>query len=64
MQQAIDEAELDPSQVDYVNAHGTSTMANDSAEAQAIAHVFAHNTHIKVSSTKGMTGHLLGGWCH
>ncbi|WP_251952697.1 beta-ketoacyl-ACP synthase II [Levilactobacillus brevis] len=60
MQQAIDEAELDPSQVDYVNAHGTSTMANDSAEAQAIAHVFAHNTHIKVSSTKGMTGHLLG----
>ncbi|VDG24176.1 beta-ketoacyl-ACP synthase II [Lactiplantibacillus mudanjiangensis] len=60
MQQAIDEAGITPAAVDYINAHGTATAANDSAEAQAIASLFAANESLKVSSTKGMTGHLLG----
>lgn len=60
MQQAIDEAGITPAAVDYINAHGTATAANDSAEAQAIASLFAANELLKVSSTKGMTGHLLG----
>ncbi|WP_047999720.1 beta-ketoacyl-ACP synthase II [Lactiplantibacillus herbarum] len=58
MQQAIDEAGITPSDVDYINAHGTATAANDSAEAQAIDDLF--DCHTQVSSTKGMTGHLLG----
>ncbi|MCT6858728.1 MAG: beta-ketoacyl-[acyl-carrier-protein] synthase II, partial [Apilactobacillus sp.] len=57
---ALKDANVDPKDVDYVNAHGTSTHANDSAESQAIKKVFADNDHIKVSSTKGMTGHALG----
>lgn len=60
MQQAVKEAGIDETQVDYINAHGTSTHANDSAEAKAINEVFANNDHVKVSSTKGMTGHALG----
>ena len=60
MQQAIDEAGIDETEVDYINAHGTSTHANDSAESKAIKQVFAKNDHVKVSSTKGMTGHALG----
>ncbi len=60
MQQAVKEAGIDETQVDYINAHGTSTHANDSAEAKAISEVFANNDHVKVSSTKGMTGHALG----
>ncbi|PAK83336.1 beta-ketoacyl-ACP synthase II [Lentilactobacillus parakefiri] len=60
MIQAVKEAGIDESQVDYINAHGTSTHANDSAEAKAISEVFANNNHFKVSSTKGMTGHALG----
>ncbi|GAF36435.1 beta-ketoacyl-ACP synthase II [Lentilactobacillus farraginis] len=60
MQMAVDEAGIDASDVDYINAHGTSTHANDSAESKAISEVFAKNDHVKVSSTKGMTGHALG----
>lgn len=60
MQMAIDEAEIDATDVDYINAHGTSTHANDSAESKAINAVFSKNDHVKVSSTKGMTGHALG----
>ncbi|CAI2643537.1 3-oxoacyl-[acyl-carrier-protein] synthase 2 [Apilactobacillus kunkeei] len=60
MKLALKDANVDPKDVDYVNAHGTSTHANDSAESQAIKKVFADNDHIKVSSTKGMTGHALG----
>ncbi len=60
MQQAVDESGASPQDVDYINAHGTATADNDSAEAKAIKAVFAGNDHVKVSSTKSMTGHLLG----
>lgn len=60
MSQAITEAGAKPSDVDYINAHGTATSDNDSAESKAIAKLFADNDHVKVSSTKSMTGHLLG----
>ncbi len=60
MQQTVDESGASPQDVDYINAHGTATADNDSAEAKAIKAVFAGNDHVKVSSTKSMTGHLLG----
>ncbi|KAA8369738.1 beta-ketoacyl-ACP synthase II [Leuconostoc carnosum] len=56
---ALQDADLQPQQISYINAHGTATGANDSGEAHAIATVFGENT-VAVSSTKGMTGHLLG----
>lgn len=58
MELAIQEAGISASQVGYINAHGTSTHANDSGESKAINTVF--KTPVLVSSTKGMTGHLLG----
>lgn len=60
MQQALDEGNVTASDVQYVNAHGTGTVANDSGEAKAIKKVFEKDSQVKVSSTKGMTGHLLG----
>lgn len=60
MQAAIDEAGIAPTEVDYINAHGTATKANDSGEAKAIQRVFGQDSRVRVSSTKGMTGHLLG----
>jgi 3-oxoacyl-[acyl-carrier-protein] synthase II len=57
---ALQDAQLDPSDVDYVNAHGTSTPVGDIAEAKALREVFGERVmSIPVSSTKSMTGHLL-----
>jgi 3-oxoacyl-[acyl-carrier-protein] synthase II len=61
MQAAIDDAGIRAEDVDYVNAHGTSTPYNDLYETMAIKTVFkAHTSRLMVSSTKSMTGHLLG----
>jgi len=61
MQMAIDDAGIKPSDVQYVNAHGTSTELNDASETAAIKKVFGdHAYKLAVSSTKSMVGHLLG----
>ncbi len=62
MARALDTAGLAPGDVDYINAHGTATPANDPLETKAIRHVFGGNAdRIAVSSTKSMHGHVLGG---
>ncbi|MDR2833928.1 MAG: beta-ketoacyl-ACP synthase II [Streptococcaceae bacterium] len=60
MELAIEEAGITPSQVGYINAHGTSTQANEKGESQAIETVFGLDENVLVSSTKSLTGHLLG----
>ena len=61
MQAALDDAGVEPSAVDYVNAHGTSTRYNDKLETLAIRKCFgSHARSLAISSTKSMTGHLLG----
>lgn len=60
IRQALDEAGIKPEDVDYINAHGTGTPYNDAFETIAIKKVFGDDTKVPVSSTKSMTGHLLG----
>lgn len=61
MRMAIESASLTPSDIEYINAHGTSTAMNDHFETMAIKHVFGdHAKKVGISSTKGVTGHCLG----
>ena len=62
MKLALEDANIAPNEVDYINAHGTSTPLNDVVETKAIKKVFGEHAYkLMVSSTKSMTGHLLGG---
>ncbi|WP_100065219.1 beta-ketoacyl-ACP synthase II [Miniphocaeibacter massiliensis] len=61
MKNAIDDANINPENINYINAHGTSTPLNDQYETLAVKNVFGnHAYNLKISSTKSMTGHLLG----
>ena len=61
LQRALKNAKMKPEDVDYINAHGTSTPYNDRTETNAVKEVFGkHAYKVPMSSTKSMTGHLLG----
>ena len=61
MRAALEDAEIKPEEIDYINVHGTSTPLGDVQEAKAIQHVFGEHAYkLNISSTKSMTGHLLG----
>ncbi|MEA5129281.1 MAG: beta-ketoacyl-ACP synthase II [Proteiniphilum sp.] len=62
MRNALEDAEMNPDEIDYINVHGTSTPVGDISEVKAILDVFGkHAYDLNISSTKSMTGHLLGG---
>ena len=61
MLDALEDAEIDASKIDYINAHATSTPLGDESELRAIERVFGANKNLNISGTKSMTGHLLGG---
>ncbi|MEJ2034216.1 MAG: beta-ketoacyl-ACP synthase II [Deltaproteobacteria bacterium] len=62
MAMALDDADMAPADIDYINAHGTSTPLNDVVETRAVKTVFGANAKkLAISSTKSMTGHMLGG---
>jgi len=60
MLDALEDAKIDPDEIDYVNAHATSTTIGDKSELKAIERVFGSNEGLNISATKSMTGHLLG----
>jgi len=61
MKNALDDAQMKPNEIDYINVHGTSTPVGDISEAKAIKEVFGQHAYLlNISSTKSMTGHLLG----
>lgn len=61
MRNALDDAQMSPDDIDYINVHGTSTPVGDISEVKAITEVFGEAAHrLNISSTKSMTGHLLG----
>ena len=61
MRMAMKHAKVNPEDVDYINAHGTSTPIGDACETKAVKRAFGESAHqVAVSSTKSMTGHLLG----
>lgn len=61
MTKALKEAQLQPEDIDYINAHATSTLQGDISEANAIDRIFNGNKKLLISASKSMTGHLLGG---
>lgn len=61
MELALEEAEITPDKIDYINAHATSTPTGDLSELKAMKKVFGINPNANISATKSMTGHLLGG---
>jgi 3-oxoacyl-[acyl-carrier-protein] synthase II len=61
MRNALEDAGMNPEDIDYINVHGTSTPVGDISEIKAITEVFGESAHkLNISSTKSMTGHLLG----
>ena len=61
MRNALNDARMQPSEIDYINVHGTSTPVGDPSEAKAILKLFGESSYdLNISSTKSMTGHLLG----
>ncbi len=61
MKMALEDADMKPEDIDYINVHGTSTPVGDVSEVKAIKELFGENAYkLNISSTKSMTGHLLG----